>query len=267
MPMGTINGDRDMSIVVRLSTLLILAGISSCGNDDTKQSGEGATSPNTSTTSTSMTLILDAGALPPCESGNNNQLVYVKDTAKFMACGAGTWSIVNIKGESGATGAAGAAGATGSVGATGEKGEAGDNGLSISNIYNLKMSASANLSTRYSNEESYFIKGTLVNFSNGLVQFSGQLLTYTEYDIGGGNLDTDHDFLTTTPFYCGPGFEYCQSYIRTIARAGSDEYRALWLVYFPAQKATKLIYDTNDNGELDSTDETIDTLVATSVEI
>jgi hypothetical protein len=84
-----------------------------------------------------LTVVVDsASGLPACAAGNNNQLVYVKDTLEFKVCSSGAWAAISIKGEKGD---AGGAGAKGDSGAKGDKGDSGV-GMTITRVVSCPSS-------------------------------------------------------------------------------------------------------------------------------
>jgi hypothetical protein len=86
-----------------------------------------------------LTVVVDsASGLPACAAGNNNQLVYVKDTAEFKVCSGGVWAAISIKGEKGDAGGAGA---------KGDKGDKGDGGIGMTITQVIHCPGSGDLGT------------------------------------------------------------------------------------------------------------------------
>jgi hypothetical protein len=153
--------------------MIVLATVAtSCGKEEKSSMGgqSGTTSPGGENTNqgsdqgaSAMTLAVTAAEMPACTPENNNQLVYVKDSAKFMTCSGGAWADIAIKGEKGD------AGAKGDPGAKGDKGDQGDAGpgMEISHIYQCTGGTDIGLS-----DYRYGDLAQITRYTNGSYLFS-----------------------------------------------------------------------------------------------
>ena len=114
-------------------------------------------------------LVDSPSAMPPCNTSNDAQLIYVKSSNQFQSCsgGSGSWSVVNV---SGPAGAAGSAGATGPTGATGAAGAQGTPGIAIASTWSYHVDSVANSSNLGAPERLlgvYLADVTVTMFSDG----------------------------------------------------------------------------------------------------
>jgi hypothetical protein len=97
------------------SVSALLLGISLFGCGDDKKKDDSTTGPNPSVSSNNKRsmAVVNAAALPNCDSGAEGWLVYLKAEQKFQVCSNNSWSEINISGPAGPVGPAGPAGPTG----------------------------------------------------------------------------------------------------------------------------------------------------------
>lgn len=100
---------------MKLLTILIILSLCSCGTDSS--SGGSSASPAASTTPNLSTsyYAATASALMACNDASRGFLAYIEDTAKFEACLAAGWSVVNVNGKDGSSGTSGTNGTNGSM--------------------------------------------------------------------------------------------------------------------------------------------------------
>lgn len=144
------------------------ATLTSCGKEEkADMGGQSATTDqppaNSGQGSAPMTLVLTAAEMPPCGAENNNQLIYVKDSAKFMTCSNGAWADIAIKGEKGDAGAKGDAGEKGDKG---DQGQAGI-GMEVANVYQCPIGSDIGV-----DDYRYGGFGQITKYSDGSYLFS-----------------------------------------------------------------------------------------------
>lgn len=201
--------------------------------------------------------VMKGEQLPECAADTKGALVYHEVDKEFKVCNGKAWIAMDLRGKDGVDGEQGAQGTTGKNGA---------DGMAIVDAQNLIHDGMPNMCTRYSNEICVFGGGMLTEYSNGIVAFEGKLVYAVEYEINGGT-DTDSDVqnISSATMYCTPEHTICWTFLRTIARPGSDDYKSLWLAYEPATKDVTLVYDVDDDDALTADDETVAVLTKKSV--
>ncbi len=205
------------------------------------------------------------------------RLLQLALVCSFVGCGAakggGASQVApgTAQGEKGDPGPAGPAGPQGDKGDKGDSGDAGGPGaagLTIESLYNLD-DVSVDLCTRYNNVECYFRGGSLIKYSNGLKYFSGSIVDIETFTITGAGVDanqTDTDTVVVdNGTYSNAAGQVISATLLPVERIGSDDPKMLWLVLRYDTDTVSLVFDTNDNVILESTDEVVEVLAKTLV--
>ena len=222
-----------VSLLLPTTLSLVLVGCGAAGSGGSPAAAGGGSS-GAQGSPYSMVVASD-DQLPTCSSSNDKQLIYVKSTSVFKSCDAGQWAVIEIKGKDGMT-------------------------VTSNQLLN---SYSANLCTRYSQiENCVFNGGQIVKYSDGSVLLTGGY-SYNMFVSGSDVGDIDR-MTSSITMLVPPDAQYFWQRLDWDVARGLDDGKSLFMVYDRANDKIILIYDTDDNGRPDPTDEILHTVLRTA---
>jgi hypothetical protein len=181
-------------------------------------------------------LVESSKDLPACNAEKKGALAYVKSEEKFYVC-SGEWASVSIKGEKG------------------EKGSSGPNGLGITKIQKMKE-IKTSFCTEYSSIEwCYFGGGQVIRFGDGHIMATA---SWEYFVFATASSDSDTDISTKTMFI--PKGQPIASTKLTTMVARGDGLKDVFLVYSSELDKFFLVYDVNESGTADGTDQVLSSI-------
>lgn len=155
-------------------------------------------------------------------------------------------------GVAGEDGQDGANGINGEDGQDGANGIDGTNGVAIEGIYNISAS-STNYCTYWGNESCYFRGGQVIKYSDGS---SYIIVDWTYHLVDTGNYDTNDNSIS---FFI-PADWSASSLLLSNMVAISSTYKSVFLYYNNDTNTAKLIFDSDNDSIVESTDATLEWL-------
>lgn len=179
-------------------------------------------------------VVAEDGELPACSTSNKKQLVYVKSTGTFKSCEDGAWSAIEIGGL-----------------------------RVVSN--SLLTPYATNICTFYSSFNScYFRGGQLVKYSDGSVLLTG---AYTNFYMTDAPISSEPEYdrnSTSISFLIPAAASYGYQLLDESVARGNGDFKNLYLVYVKSTDVVAIVFDSNDDGDPDLSDEIVHNVARTN---
>lgn len=180
-----------------------------------------------------FSIVIDSDAdLPACGDANKKQLVYVNSTKTFKSCETSGWVVIDM------------------------------GGYKIVSNKAIKP-YDTDLCTMFPTIEScYFNGGQIVKYSDGSVLITSGYSydMFVSASANGGSPEYDR-LASSITVVVAPEMQVMWQRLDWSVSRGSVAFSALYLVYSRQSDSIKIVFDSNDSGELDATDEVVHTAV------